>query len=148
MDDPKFDGVREDARLFGAWALLLVYADMAYPAPTYRPPTISLSAFRRLVACGLVDELPGKRYKIHALASEREMRSHSARNAAASRWEMPSKAKQSRAVAEQSKEEKEKEEAMPFRREFAPSRPKPNSVDRDPHLRELRDALIAREKES
>jgi hypothetical protein len=129
MDDPKFDGVREDVRLFGAWALFLLYADMSYPAPTYRPPTISIGVMNRLVAQGLVDELSGKRYRIHGLASEREMRSHNARNAAASRWNMPSK----------SKSKAEQEIGM---------RPHANTVDRDPLLREIRETYKAKDRDS
>lgn len=86
MDDDKFDGIREDVRLFGSWSLLLVVADMAYPVPAYIPPTIPKSAVRRLVDCGLVDELPGHRFRVHGLEAERAKRTHSARNAAASRW--------------------------------------------------------------
>ena len=134
MDDPKFDGIREDVRLFGAWAVLLIYADMAYPAPTYRPPFVPLGAFNRLVAAGLVDELPGKRYRIHGLASDREMRSLYARNAAASRW--------SNANAMPRKEEKRKEE------KGAGMRPHGNAVDRDPLLSEIREAVKAKEKEN
>jgi hypothetical protein len=126
MDDPKFDGIREDPRLFGAWALLLLYADMAYPAPTYRPPFVGPSAFRRLVAAGLVDELSGKRYRIHGLAFEREERTQSARNAAAFRWRMPSK----------SKAEQEQTRAK-----------RTNTVEKDPLLREIHAAVKAREKD-
>lgn len=113
MDDEKFDGIREDVRLFGAWSLLLVMADMAWPASTYVPPTVPKAAFRRLVECELIDELPGLRYRVHGLDKERQSRSQSASHAAASRWRnaprnadgnaprnaesMPSRAKQSKA---------------------------------------------------
>jgi hypothetical protein len=131
MEDPKFDGIREDPKLFGSWVLLLLYADMAYPAPTYRPPFITAAAMKRLVASGLVDELSGRRYRMHGLASDREMRSHSARNAAASRWDMPRR------------EEKRKEE------KGAAMRPHRNAVDRDPLLSEIRTEYRNREaKES
>lgn len=86
MDDPKFDGIREDVRLFGSWALLLVIADGAYPAPAYCPPMVSKGALRRLADAGLVDVLTGGRYRMHGLANEREMRSQRARDAAALRW--------------------------------------------------------------
>jgi hypothetical protein len=151
MDDPKFDGIREDARVFGSWVLLLIYADLAYPAPTYRPPFVPAAAFKRLVAVGLVDDLPGKRYRIHGLASDRDMRSHYARNAAAKRWQSEGirdvdARKEKKRIEEKSAGAHE--DAPAFRREFAPSRPKVSTVDRDPHLRELRAALLAKEKES
>lgn len=79
MDDDKFDGIREDVRLFGAWSLLLIVADMAYPSPAFLPPTVSRSILNRLQEAELVDILPGHRYRIHGLAAERERRSGSAR---------------------------------------------------------------------
>lgn len=86
MDDPKFDGIREDARLFGSWSLCLVMADMAWPASAYVPPTVPRSAFRRLADCGLLDELPGHRFRVHGMDKERERRSQSASHAASTRW--------------------------------------------------------------
>lgn len=74
MDDEKFDGIREDMRLFGAWALLLVVADMAHPAPAYVPRTIPKAAVTRLAEVGLVDLLDGSRYRLHGLDAERERR--------------------------------------------------------------------------
>ena len=79
MDDPKFDGIREDVRLFGSWALLLLVADMSYPAPAFVPPTVPRSALRRLIEAELVDELPGHRFRIHGLEAERMRRTVSAR---------------------------------------------------------------------
>jgi hypothetical protein len=87
MDDPKFDGIREDMRLFGSWSLLLVVADMAHPAPAFVPPMVPKSAVARLSEAGLIDLLGGQRYRIHGLASEREKRSQYGRNAAALRWQ-------------------------------------------------------------
>ena len=86
MDDEKFDGIREDVRLFGSWALLLGVADMAWPAPAFTPPTVPRRALARLSDCGLIDQLPGHRFRVHGLGAEREKRSDSARNAAALRW--------------------------------------------------------------
>ncbi len=74
MDDPKFDGIREDVRLFGSWVLLLVVADMAHPAPAYLPRTVPKAAIDRLVKAGLVDPLPGHRFRIHGLEAERTRR--------------------------------------------------------------------------
>jgi hypothetical protein len=78
MDDPKFDGVREEPRHLGSWALLLIVADMAWPAPAFRPPTVSLSSFRVLVTAGLIDEMSGGRYRVHGLDAERNRRRDSA----------------------------------------------------------------------
>lgn len=87
MDDIKFNGIREDVRLFGAWSLLLVVADMAWPSSAYVPRTIPPAAFRKLVACELVDELPGHRFQLHGLDAERGKRQQYARDAAAVRWQ-------------------------------------------------------------
>ena len=74
MDDEKFDGIRSDVRLFGSWSLLLVVADMAYPAPAFMPRTIPKACIARLAAAGLIDLLDGHLYRIHGLTAERERR--------------------------------------------------------------------------
>lgn len=79
MDDAKFDGIREDCRVFGAWSLMLVVADMAWPSPAFVPPTVSRASLARLVEAELVDVLPGYRYRIHGLDAERERRSEAGR---------------------------------------------------------------------
>lgn len=86
MDDEKFDGIREDARTFGSWALLLVVADMAWPVPAFVPPTVPRKSVQILASRGLVDILAGGRFRIHGMAKERDMRTQSARSAAAVRW--------------------------------------------------------------
>jgi hypothetical protein len=74
MDDAKFDGIREDPRHFGSWCLLLIVADMAWPAPAFPPPTVSKASMRVLVEAGLVDGLSGGRFRIHGLDAERGRR--------------------------------------------------------------------------
>ena len=86
LEDPKFDTIRGDVRLFGSWALMLVVADMAWPVPAFVPPSVPKAAIEQLAQCGLIDLLPGHLFRVHGLAAERERRSHSARNAAAVRW--------------------------------------------------------------
>lgn len=80
MDDDKFDGIREDMRHFGTWSLLLMVADMAWPAPAFLPPAPKASV-TALVEAGLVDILSGGRYRVHGLDAERGRRSESARAA-------------------------------------------------------------------
>lgn len=79
MDDTKFDGIREDPKLFGSWALCLVVADMAYPQPAFIPPMVPKAALARLTECGLIDRVDSLRFIVHGLAAERERRSASAR---------------------------------------------------------------------
>lgn len=93
MDDDKFDGIRESPRHFGAWCLLLIVADMAFPAPAFPPPTVSRSSMKVLAEAGLVDLLSGGRFRIHGLEAERAKRSQSGRNAAAVRWHSKGNAK-------------------------------------------------------
>jgi hypothetical protein len=77
--DPKFDGIREDMRLIGAWTTLLVVADQTWPAPAYPPPIVSKGAMKVLADAGLIDLMAGGRYRIHGLDSERVARSEAGR---------------------------------------------------------------------
>lgn len=79
MDDPKFDGVREDMRHFGSWTLLLIVADMAWPAPAFLPRSVPKASVSLLVETGLVDTLSGGRYRICGLDAERGRRRDAAR---------------------------------------------------------------------
>jgi hypothetical protein len=74
MEDAKFDGIREDVRHFGAWSLLLIVADMAWPAPAYVPQLIPRASLKALTEAGLVDPLSGGRFRIHGLDAERGRR--------------------------------------------------------------------------
>jgi hypothetical protein len=89
MDDPKFDGIREDMRLMGSWLTLLVAADMAWPAPAYPPMIVPKAAVKALVEAGLVDSLSGGRYRIHGLDKERAERASTASANAHKRWDRP-----------------------------------------------------------
>lgn len=116
MDDPKFDGIRENTGMLGAWTLCLVVAEMAWPSPAFRPPWVSDRQFAALVDHGLVDPTPNGCYRIHGLDAERSRRTEQARTASNARWNapsipasnapavgprMPSKAKQSKSIEEQ-----------------------------------------------
>lgn len=79
MDDPKFDGIRENPKHFGAWCLLLIVADMAHPAPAFPPPAVPKASMKMLVEAGLVDPLSGGRFRIHGLDAERGRRSDAGR---------------------------------------------------------------------
>lgn len=86
LDDPKFADVVDDDCLLATWVRLLIVADMAWPASAWVPDSVDHDAVIELVEVGLVDRQPGGRFRIHGLDAERERRSSSARNAAASRW--------------------------------------------------------------
>ena len=96
VDDPKFARVFGDDRALASWLRLLLLADAMYP--TSAPMPAKTKAVQLLLEVGLLVEQPGGRYIVKGLASEREMRSQSARNAAAMRWQSggnASKAEQS-----------------------------------------------------
>lgn len=86
MDDDKFDGIREDVRHFGAWSLLLIVADMAWPAPAFVPAAVPKASYRLLVEAELIDSLSGGRFRVHGLDAERGRRSSNASASATARW--------------------------------------------------------------
>lgn len=86
IDDPKFAGVYDDDRALATWLRLLILADAVWPASASLPRNVSTSALRKLIGVGLVDEVPGHRFRIHGLDTERNRRSEPARKAAAMRW--------------------------------------------------------------
>lgn len=131
MDDAKFDGIRENMRHFGSWTLLLMVADMSHPAPAFVPGGVPNASLNALSECGLIDLLSGGRYRVHGLASEREQRSESARNAAAKRWHSAGNANP---LLDEHRQDKQSSTRA--------SAPKKSSVDRDPLLREMRDAIV------
>ena len=102
VDDPKFRRVYHDDAALATWLRMLLVADAMYPASAPMPEITN--AVQVLIRSGLIQKRPGNRYIVTGLEREREMRSHSARNAAAVRWQSErnaSKAEQSK--AEQSK---------------------------------------------
>lgn len=87
LDDRKFDAIRADMRHFGSWTLMLVVADMAYPAPAFIPPSVPKGSLTALVDAKLIELLPARMYRIKGLKSERESRSERGKAGAAARWQ-------------------------------------------------------------
>ena len=114
MDDPKFDGIRENVAHLGTWTLLLLVAEMAYPAPAMLPRCVPDESVAALVAKELVDVLTGDRYSVRGLAKEREKRSEWGRNAAALRWQSDRIADP--LLAKQSKDEQSRDTPLPLTR--------------------------------
>ena len=122
QDDPKFDRVRGSVALLGTWLRLLMAADAVWPASADLPRSLQSGHVRVLVDCGLVDELPEHRFRIHGLDSERNARRNAASNAAAKRWHsdgnadaMPSKAEPRRAETRLAEDVDSAEPARPSR---------------------------------
>lgn len=74
LDDGRFDNVRSDMRHFGSWTLMLLVADMAYPAPAFVPSTVPKASLAQLTECGLIEMLPGGLFRVHGLRAERDRR--------------------------------------------------------------------------
>jgi hypothetical protein len=87
VNDERFCDIYHDARHLGTWLQLLLVADAMYPADAPIPAYASRSSVRALVDAGLIEERPHSQYRVHGLASEREMRAQYGRNAAAMRWQ-------------------------------------------------------------
>lgn len=77
LNDERFDEIRSDMRHFGSWTLMLIVADMAYPAPAFVPSTVPRASLRKLVDSGLIETLKGGLYHVHGLKAERDRRSPS-----------------------------------------------------------------------
>lgn len=78
VDDPKFAAVYDDDRHLSSWLRLLIAADAIWPASPTLPVTARKSSVAVLVDAGLIDLLPGHRYRIHGLDAERNKRKESA----------------------------------------------------------------------
>ncbi len=137
VDDAKFATVYDDDRRLATWLRLLICAEQAYPASAYVPAGTNRPALLALVDAGLVDLGTGSRFRIHGLASERDMRSQSARNAAAVRWHSNSNAEgNAKPMLDELSRAKTRQDEHRAR-----PRVVRNTVERDPFLRQVRDAM-------
>ena len=89
VDDPMFEGIYDDDAAFATWLRLLLLADGTYPAPAPIPSTTRNKPLARLVEAGLVELMPGRRYRVRGLSAERERRSQTASASARLRWDTP-----------------------------------------------------------
>jgi hypothetical protein len=106
VDDERFANVYHEARHLGTWLQLLLVADAMYPAAAPVPAYVAKASLTVLVNAGLIELQPHQHYRVHGLASEREMRAQYGRNAAAVRWQSDRNAsKAEHSKAEQSIEE-------------------------------------------
>ena len=112
QDDPKFDLVRGNVAVLGTWLRLLMAADAVWPASADIPRGLRESHVALLSDAGLVDRLPGHRFRIHGLDPERQARSDAGRNAAAVRWHSGRSADPMPRRAEQSKDKQRLDEEV------------------------------------
>jgi len=79
VDDPKFAAIYDDDRHLATWLRLLMAADGLWPASCPIPATARKSGLVALTEAGLIDVLPGGRFRIHGLDAERGRRRDAAR---------------------------------------------------------------------
>lgn len=101
-----------DAAL-AAFLRLLSAAEMAWPATPEIPRSCRPKGLSILVGCGLV-KVTGHTFVLKGFAKEREMRSHSGRNAAAVRWHSGGNADPMPKRGEEKKEEKGEQGVRPL----------------------------------
>ncbi len=157
QDDERFILVWASDACLALWLRLLVLADGTWPAPAPIPRSAKARALSTLVDAGLVELVSGDLYRIHGLTAERSRRSNRASHAAAVRWHSDSSADSNATgiasssaagnaqvmLAKTSIEETSKQSVAEEWR-ARESRPKPNSIDRDPEKRAMREAIVAR----
>lgn len=78
-DDPKFLNVYDDDAAFALWLRLLMAADALWPAPAPLPRSARPKPLAKLVDAGIIDLMPGDRYRVHGLDSERNRRATAAK---------------------------------------------------------------------
>ncbi len=148
-DDPKFLEVWDSDVRLALWVRLLVAADAAWPSSAPIPRSARASALAALVSCGLVDLIGRDHFRIHGMDAERTGRSMLAASAANARWNANGNADSTARrnadamLVEKSKEENRRDEyPRPFKREFAPARPRHNTVDSDPLMRDIKETRL------
>lgn len=86
VDDPKFADIYADDHHYATWSRLLMIADQAWPSSAFLPATARKASVSKLEAVGLIDLMPGGRFRMRGMQKEREQRSDLARNAANAKW--------------------------------------------------------------
>ncbi len=92
VDDPKFADIYGDDHHYATWSRLLMLADQAWPATAHVPITARKASVTKLAEVGLIDILPGGRFRMRGTDRERRKRSERASNAARVRWQDTSNA--------------------------------------------------------
>lgn len=78
LQDDEFEGIRANEARVGAWTLMLLAADMAWPAPAYIPPVLTRKSVTALAEAGLIEPLSGGRFTLRGLDKERDLRKSAA----------------------------------------------------------------------
>lgn len=119
VDDPKFVGIYENDHHWATWARLLMIAEPAWPSSAHLPRSARAASVKALAMAGLIDLLPGDRYRIHGLDAERESRMQQAKKASNARWNADSNAQSNAASNAQTMPN----QAKPSKAEVSPAQP-------------------------
>lgn len=148
MDDPKFEHVYGDDAAFALWMRLLMNADALWPAPAALHRTVKDRPLAKLVDTGIVDLLPGDRYRIHGLDAERGRRRDAARtgserdpNGTRTGTKREANGSPARAFTETNRDELHQDKPTRVNARNEPEPPRPSTVDRSPLMTEMRDAI-------
>jgi hypothetical protein len=160
IDDPKFVGIWDNDARLALWVRLLVAADLAWPQSAALPRSTKVSALTALVDCGLVDMVGKDQYRIHGMDSERTARHDRAVLANRVRWDAPSHPDRSPTGSPSGNANGSpagNPKVIPNRTEHnrrysvdtgVPAPARPNTVDRSPLLRQIREVYKAKDEGS
>lgn len=129
VDDDKFAAIYGDDRHFAAWCRLLMIAEPAWPASAHLPGTARRASVQALSDAGLIDLLPGGRYRIHGLDAERERRHDQAKRASYARWSAQSNAPSNAPSNAGASTPPMPSQAKPSRAEPSPAEPSRDPAD-------------------
>lgn len=79
VDDPKFGTIFDNNDHLATWLRLLMQADAQWPASSAVPATARKASVKALSDAGLIDLVPGGRFRVHGLDAERGRRREAAR---------------------------------------------------------------------
>jgi hypothetical protein len=147
VDDPKFATVYDDDRRLATWLRLLIVAEGAHPSSAYIPEGTNRGALAALVECGLVDIGTGRRFRIRGLDAERTRRSQAARvgglaSGRSRSGEQPLNERSTKSNLDETSIDKTSNTRASATNEWGPKQPRLSTVDRDPFMRKLREAIV------
>lgn len=150
VDDPRFRAIYDDNNHLATWLRLLITADALWPASCELPAKARRRSLGALTESGLI-EVSGNRYRVHGLDAERGRRRDAARTGTKrdSNGTQTGTERDSRPGPKTRRDETSRANA-PGRgdsNEWRSSPPRPNTVDKNPLLSEIRAGYLAKEKE-
>jgi uncharacterized protein YbdZ (MbtH family) len=146
VDDPKFATIYGDDHHLATWLRLLMAADALWPASCSLPANARKASVKALSDAGLIDILPFG-FRVRGLDAERGRRREAARSGTGRHPDGTPPVPSGVQDAGPKPSYTETHRAEPSRAQGArndPAPPRPSTVDRDPLLRQIRDANLER----